>query len=97
LIDEALLPIDIEAMGRGQVLLETVYNWITYLGRAYEEMRQFAAVPTEYLGSFWNRIDFVLVIVQSVALILWFYTIQQFSERGCEGDQSDPTIDPALQ
>jgi hypothetical protein len=51
---DALLQIDLDNIRTGQLVLEGTF-WLIYLGRVFEEAKQFALTPTVYLKSFWVR------------------------------------------
>jgi hypothetical protein len=52
-----------------------------YFGHVLEEVGQLIDGPIEYLSTFWNRIDVLVFIVQTVAFTLRCYTILQFAAR----------------
>jgi hypothetical protein len=55
---------------------------VLYLGRVLTEAMQFADDPADYFHNFWNCVDILLFIVQTVAFTLRCHTILEFARRG---------------
>ena len=62
------------AQFRTQEALEITF-WICYLGRVLEEIRQAIGQKsvTAYTSIFWNKVDILLMLMNSIALILRIY------------------------